>query len=996
MINPSQEMPDRSTEITTGTTMHSRQGSSPLPRTMHAPSSSFPTASTSTAQTSRARSSTPDRVPSSALPRTESSNSSRSSFPFQHCSFCLSAEFDIDKGSTLSHQYPAPSGHDEHMLAELMLPDGVHARSEDWTVFFLPNHDINASSIGKTHAAKGSISSNGGQSIKSSKGKDRENLYYVLNLVRTKHDNTVRRGALVKAIAIVTRHPFIQVFKPALLLALDEYFRQPGVEVLAKLFDALNSLNLSKMPSLTYNEKRILRASDRRDLFEDRFASSTRSIASLRPLNATPGRSATPLNMMHSTAYADENERGRAESYDTASVARLRSRSGSDSSTHSNEDTLSKKHQSQSGLPIERRPPPLHSRPSLASLRLGGSGSNILRRKPSAAASSQEALQQALSTSRSPSASMGQEGQGVIGVNTISKAHMLSKVKDTHVWETSVAYGKIQELPIRVPTDVFDEEVGEYSLIHLINTFGSSHPSGPLHGHLHSNGHSTHPIILLFNAVVTGKRVIFLGHNLPANQVAGHVLSLCALASGCGAGWRGIVSRCFPYANLGMIDELEQVPGYIAGVTNPRFEDLRAWDVLCNVENGKITIHKGIEPAAPIRPTAQPSETFTSASFSSGIGPDGEIRLTRAPSEPEASLGGGSGQHHEKAKGSGRERSGTSAAFEARQDAPDNIFMDEVVLAISARYGERYVRSRFIEYAANFVRSTARHEEYYYGSTTLAPPCQPFLNGQLGSGALYSDRETELKDIQVNASRIEGWRSTNAYSQLLADVTAQNYFGSLVTFDLGHQIARLRRAKKMNTGEYELVFTSLARNIRTQDQLIELLATLPIHHGGLLPISNGLFHPSKIVQASAHELMIRIATNPVGRKMMQSLNLFHRLAFARYLSDNHDASANGATSYFKPTNSAAEKSPFSAGARAGTPNSLIIEGQSPISQKIPTPNSTLRFNGNSVLNSAQGNDGYGDAQHSTDVRSRHAPSSSIGMRNVSQIDTNSSDQDQFF
>ncbi|PWN32171.1 spindle pole body interacting protein [Meira miltonrushii] len=916
---------------------------------MHAPSSSLPTASTSTAQTSLARSSTPDRVSSSALPRTESSNSSRSSSPLQHCSFCLSAEFDIDKGSTLSHQYPAPSGHDEHMLAELMLPDGVHARSEDWTVFFLPDHDITGTSVGKSHAAKGSISSNGGQSTKSNKGKDRENLYYVLNLVRTKHDNTVRRGALVKAIAIVTRHPFIQIFKPALLLALDEYFRQPGVEVLAKLFDALNSLNLSKMPSLSYNEKRILRASDRRDLFEDRFASSSRSVASLRPLNSTPGRSATPLNAMHGSAYADENERGRAESYDTAPVARLRSRSGSGSSTHSNEDTLMKKHQSQS------------------------------------------ALQQVLSTSRSPSASMGQEGHGGLGVNTISKAHMLSKVKDTHVWETSVAYGKIQELPIRVPTDVFDEEVGEYSLIHLINTFGSSHPSGPLHGHLHSNGHSTHPIILLFNAVVTGKRVIFLGHNLPANQVAGHVLSLCALASGCGAGWRGIVSRCFPYANLGMIDELEQVPGYIAGVTNPRFEDLRAWDVLCNVENGKITIHKSIEPAPPIRPTAQPSETFTSASFSSGIGPDGEIRLTMAPSEPDVPPGSGSGQHHEKTKGGGRERSGTSAAFESRQDAPDNIFMDEVVLAISARYGERYVRSRFIEYAANFVRSTARHEEYYYGSTTLAPPCQPFLNGQLGSGALYADRETELKDIQVNASRIEGWRNTNAYSQLLADVIAQSHFGSLVTFDLGHQIARLRRAKKMNTSEYELVFTSLARNIRTQDQIIELLAALPIHHGGLLPISNGLFHPSRLVQASAHELLIRIATNSVGRKMMQSLNLFHRLAFARYLSDNHDASANGATSYFKPANSAVEKGPFFAGARAGTPSSLTFEGQSPTSQKIPTPNSTLRFNGNSVLNSTHGNDGYGDTQHSTDVRSRHAPSSSIGMHNVSQIDTNSSD-----
>lgn len=32
--------------------------------------------------------------------------------PPKHCSFCLMAEFDIDKGSTLSFQYPNPIQHD--------------------------------------------------------------------------------------------------------------------------------------------------------------------------------------------------------------------------------------------------------------------------------------------------------------------------------------------------------------------------------------------------------------------------------------------------------------------------------------------------------------------------------------------------------------------------------------------------------------------------------------------------------------------------------------------------------------------------------------------------------------------------------------------------------------------------------------------------------------------------------------------------------------------
>lgn len=38
-------------------------------------------------------------------------------------------------------------------------------------------------------------------------------LVYVLNLVNTKQDKTVKRGAIVKAMAICTRHPFLHIYK---------------------------------------------------------------------------------------------------------------------------------------------------------------------------------------------------------------------------------------------------------------------------------------------------------------------------------------------------------------------------------------------------------------------------------------------------------------------------------------------------------------------------------------------------------------------------------------------------------------------------------------------------------------------------------------------------------------------------------------------------------------------------------------------------------------
>ena len=55
----------------------------------------------------------------------------------KHVEYILVASFDIDRGSMMEHQYPGPVGGDEHMLAELMLPDQAHVRAQDWTVFFL-------------------------------------------------------------------------------------------------------------------------------------------------------------------------------------------------------------------------------------------------------------------------------------------------------------------------------------------------------------------------------------------------------------------------------------------------------------------------------------------------------------------------------------------------------------------------------------------------------------------------------------------------------------------------------------------------------------------------------------------------------------------------------------------------------------------------------------------------------------------------------------------
>jgi hypothetical protein len=102
----------------------------------------------------------------------------------------------------------------------------------------------------------------------------------------------------------------------------------------------------------------------------------------------------------------------------------------------------------------------------------------------------------------------------------------------------------------------------QYSLINLIQTFSAPNslvPSSVLHPSLHTSGSSTPPIILLYNALVTSHRVVFLGHGQAAGKVADLVLAACALASGCGTVLGGFEERCFPYTNLSNLDNLENV-----------------------------------------------------------------------------------------------------------------------------------------------------------------------------------------------------------------------------------------------------------------------------------------------------------------------------------------------------------------------------------------------------------------------------------------------------
>jgi hypothetical protein len=117
----------------------------------------------------------------------------------------------------MEHQYPAAISGDESMLAELMLPDQTHVRSQDWTIFFLhkdtsadedeeaeggkkkkkkkkrkSKYRSNEEGADTQHEAPDEVSEEE-SSDDDEEGGEGPPLMYVLNLVNTKQDNTVRR-----------------------------------------------------------------------------------------------------------------------------------------------------------------------------------------------------------------------------------------------------------------------------------------------------------------------------------------------------------------------------------------------------------------------------------------------------------------------------------------------------------------------------------------------------------------------------------------------------------------------------------------------------------------------------------------------------------------------------------------------------------------------------------------------------------------------------------
>ncbi|EGV61891.1 hypothetical protein PSN45_000584 [Yamadazyma tenuis] len=369
--------------------------------------------------------------------------------------FIVTAEFHVDKGPSLLHQIPVslPGLANLVFLPELMIPDQIHKRSEDYTLFLLYRN----SSTGEFQYL--------------SDAKCEPDPYFLYTLVMNVKDESVKRGSVIKALAIITKLRYFKNFKPLLMIALDSYFGSSDMGVLQNLYNAINA------KSFQVHE-------------DDKDISIIKKLLITSILDL-------PIN---DKIYYDESFRRKL--FDT-------------------EDFTN---------------PDLFIRKDLS-------------------------------------------------------------------YNSVVTFNNMN-IPIKIPMIDLPDNLDDYLnptdinfKANLIQLLGSKLSTEYLNYELTIYGLSTPSIILMINAILTGKKVILLSYDKSSGYIIDFMLTILKIVTGGGI-LTGLLSNynIFPIVDVSKIDIMEQCDSFLAGTINPFFKNNESlWDVLYDLDSNEILLSKNLD-----------------------------------------------------------------------------------------------------------------------------------------------------------------------------------------------------------------------------------------------------------------------------------------------------------------------------------------------------------------------------------------------------------------
>jgi hypothetical protein len=245
-------------------------------------------------------------------------------------------------------------------------------------------------------------------------------------------------------------------------MALDDYYSDPSQDCLARLFDAVNAMDISAAPVLSRAEKIVMRSSERKDVFAEKFVPTT-SQGDIRlsvPLISGPFKA----------GHRSTNSGSSYSSFEEGLMMRQGAKKDDGRETHLEWDPTQGRGRERAGSQPTMLPQLQQHSPPGSSFSLGENPVWV----------GDESIQESISSSSGTSASMsGSTNRGRKSTDASSSSsshnkdlgqgqgpappavpHGTGLVKDTHFYHTSIAY-KGHQLPIKLPLSTFSEEVGD-------------------------------------------------------------------------------------------------------------------------------------------------------------------------------------------------------------------------------------------------------------------------------------------------------------------------------------------------------------------------------------------------------------------------------------------------------------------------------------------------------------------------------------------------------
>jgi len=434
----------------------------------------------------------------------------------------------------------------------------------------------------------------------------------------------------------------------------------------------------------------------------------------------------------------------------------------------------------------------------------------------------------------------------------------------THNQTALYQYGnRIEHIPITIPICLGENEIqfqsngiSQISLCRFVSTFKED-------------------TMLIYNAILYQKRVIFFSGQQLAGQVVNYVLSALAMFPDM---YDLLHKRAFPYASFSHLEFLD-VDGYIVGVCNPMFaSNEEYYDLLVDIDKAEVKVNqsftevhkelkkqekkekkdkrkrKGSKPLPANFTEAKTQYLNQELSIFDSVLSDtldiiDTIGVTVGVTKP---------------------RSFDDICYLTSDDL---LFIKEIIELIQFRTPksngfevlEDLIRSKFYSYSNDIVSLAFDQEKQI-----------------LYQQQLYHGSSLNQDAITDNVKKALAWRSTSSFK----DNKKKYRFGKKQihvnpdSLDIGTAVQKLK-SKSLNEEELITMFQTFIKYVNTRDEIIEFLTFLPENEGGIQCVACCTLHSSEMMRLLSASFLKKIESVEEGKLLVHGMNMFLLLSYDR-------------------------------------------------------------------------------------------------------------------